>query len=234
MWTLRSHQCNSNSLEIYQIFFDCNKFWSFNQSVVLVFIVKTTSPIVQFLEQKAKCNNNFAADLRFWNTVSRFWLRGCASSMSTAKLKTPCLPFSISESAGNGLNVHNSSFKLSSLICSTNCVTPTFLVSNTLCSLCKFCLCKLKQKSQEIWWQNWHLWSVFGWDKVSFFATCKFRAACGLVGILNCLGQQIVPTKDLFLYWTELFFEVSVSQFLEIIFSFQVRERIFVKNVFEE
>ena len=131
---------NQHIPNVYQISFDGHKLCSFRQSVVFVSMVVPKIPSFTFLSTGLTENFKFIAHLRFSNTLSTFWLKVCASSFSMAKLKNQCLPFFISGSTRKFLHVYSSSFKLSSSIILNNFVTSTFLASDTLYSLCTFCL----------------------------------------------------------------------------------------------
>ena len=76
-----------------------NLLWSFHQNVVLGRRVLLTISTFYLLEHKTKSKITFAAHLSFSNTVSRFWLKICASNIYVAKLKTLCFRFPISKSS---------------------------------------------------------------------------------------------------------------------------------------
>ena len=102
---------------------------SFHGSIKVLFLCESQHRPVQsskFLSTKPKATFNFAAHLRFSNTVSILWLKVCASNNFMAILQTTCLPSSISESTRKCLHGSYFSFKLSTSTFPTICVTSTF------------------------------------------------------------------------------------------------------------
>ena len=118
--TLRSHQCYST-----RSWFLPNLHWS---PQVLIgpskccFRVHSKTDKSHLLQSRAQDQKTHSTLLSTWDsrTLSSLWLKVCASNISMAKLKTSCLPFFMSESTRNNLNVSKSSSDLSTSIGSTN------------------------------------------------------------------------------------------------------------------
>ena len=120
---------------------------------------KPTNAIFYNLEHKAKSNIQFAEHLSFLNTVSSFPLKACASNIFMAKLETPGVQCSVSESTWKCLNI-SISVQLWSPIHPINYVCQIHIsgVQYTLGVVQFLFVYFQRTKPAKTWWQSYNLW----------------------------------------------------------------------------
>ena len=148
-----------------------------------------------------------------------------------AKLKTLCLPFSISVSVIKCLQDYNSSLKLRSSTSPTMSSSSILHAPNPICVPCWVFLCWCKEwEPGNSAWRSLYLCVIECLGTLCFLATWYLKSSWDNVEKLGHWVQYKGPAEHLFL-WREMFILVTwVTQCSQETFSLRVWEGNFVIN----